>query len=137
MSLKPHRVVPPAGIAERIGRIASSGHRPHEATGTAQHIKQLAGEGRPEKGTSGVLNVAQVVRSGGRTPGGWGAENNRSLHRTEPSEATIESSSPNVAPQGLKNGEIVEFTKAEHRPCPAVKRPSWRVKLRSCKRPSG
>src|SRR6476659_3662470 len=71
--------------------------------------KQTGRRGAGQKGTSGGLNCTQVVRSGVRTPGGWGAENYRSLHRTEPSEATVERSSPNVAPQGPKKGEIVEF----------------------------
>ena len=65
--------------------------------------------------------MAQVVRSGERTPGGWGAENYRSLHRTEPSEATVRGSPPNVAPQGPKKGEIVELTGREPTACAAVK----------------
>src|SRR5262249_15637317 len=77
--------------------------------------------GRPEGYLWGIELLAQVVRSGERTPGGWGDENYRSLHRTEPSEATARGSPSNVAPEGPKKGEIVEFTSRDGHPYLAVK----------------
>ena len=77
-------------------------------TDSAQKKK---GRARPAKEPLGIeLALRSVVRSGKRTPGGWGAENYRSLRRTGPSEATIGSSLPTVASKGPNKGKIVELT---------------------------
>jgi len=55
--------------------------------------KETAGTGPTVKGKFSGIELsasAKVVRFGEKTPGGWGAENYRSLRRTGPSEATIE-----------------------------------------------
>ena len=53
--------------------------------------------------------MEQVVRLDVKTPGGWGAENYRSLCRTGPSEATIIRCWSKVAGEGLKEGKTKVF----------------------------
>ena len=129
------------GVTVRTARTAlpeTSAAAPSSAENTRATRKNKTGRRRAgQKGTSGGLNLAQVVRSGERTPGGWGAENYRSLHRTEPSEATVGRSPRNVAPQGPKKGEIMELTGPKNAPYLPVKRSRCLAKLRTCHRSLG